>query len=146
MTTFGVVYLPERAMSVLDSWYDLDYEKEKANYEAGIEEEEDFKKSGEHGYTECDRPEISEVKKMQKQKGNPVEKYLPILNYEQQARFVASKPKVAPILKQILDIAVSEFTRINTDSYSEEFSNQWFNIVITTCVNMDVTPFKKSLQ
>jgi len=59
---------------------------------------------------------------------------------------VASKPKADLILKQILDIAVSEFTRINTDSYSEELSNKWFNIVITTCVNMDVTPFKKSLQ
>ncbi len=62
MTTFGPAYLPERAMSVLDSWYDLEYEKQKANYEAGIEEEEDFENSGEHGYTECDRPEISEVK------------------------------------------------------------------------------------
>jgi hypothetical protein len=36
MTSFGPVVLPEWAMSVLDSWYDLALEKEKANAQLGI--------------------------------------------------------------------------------------------------------------
>ena len=63
MTTFGPVYLPETAITVLDSWYDLKSEKERANYEAGIDEEQEYSDhDDDYPYTEWDRPEISEVR------------------------------------------------------------------------------------
>jgi len=63
MTTFGPVYLPETAIASLDSWYDLKNEKERANYEAGIDEEQEHSDHDDDDlYSEWDRPEISEVK------------------------------------------------------------------------------------
>lgn len=63
MTAFGPVVLPERAMSVLDSWYDLEQEKAKANEQAGIGDQTYDYENGEEVvddyYSEWDRPEIS---------------------------------------------------------------------------------------